>query len=575
MRLNKTILLVCILLVLFVIKIVPFNINNQSSSYNNLNLATDNTSYRAVVSSKNEFFGKNSSSDNYNFSLLYVVLFDDVSFSLVDNYKSYYEVRINLFDKVVERESLGKIDSNSNLAFLNVKEIGLKQLSYDLSATEFFHLIDDYYKDSFDYNIIVFVPIYEIPWCIDGPSQGFNYQNKVFFCMEVFHNPLSVFENQAAVALMIHKFLHGVGYNHQAQVFKQYVFLDWTMGLPETNGLLHSSFSQFEGLFFDEHTLKVLDILEEDNFESECLDVDGFMCKSSNIYFCKNSWGSFCDDVDSDDLLDSEDNYVFSSPKKGDDSDSDGVVDQLDLCPNNKIIISANDKNTVIGKMNIFSKSNSVTLNFQSDNLNIIQISKQPMKVVEGFISFPEKEITVKNDQITIQNTVGLWRLKVFYEKNKSIFYRPFYVHFTGFDADFIFEKEWYYFNRFGCDISTSVDFENLNSFDKNFDGFPDNNVFLWAKNIDESYDWDDDKVPDIDDTLPTVYGLCKNEFVKGVKDSDNDGLCDPGFLDFKKIMKNPFDIAMSVGKNKNYDFCPYLKGNLTNNGCPKNNWYE
>jgi hypothetical protein len=128
-------------------------------------------------------------------------------------------------------------------------------------------------------------------------------------------------------------------------------------------------------------------------------------------------------------------------------------------------------------------------------------------------------------------------------------------------------EKEWFYFGRFGCDPPAGLDLYDPSTYDANADGLPDGLA------IPATYDWDGDGIPDREDTLPTVAGHCANAHVRGVKDTDGDGFCDPGRLYFGAL---PVDvdrgtyfgeIPTEMGNDPDYDRCPYLAG--PDHGCP------
>lgn len=487
-----------------------------------------------------------------NISLLYVVVYDHASRDLIDSYREDFERRAEHFDTSLSKASLNRMYSESEVTFLNIEDIGGKKLEYDRSVFDWIKDLKRQFSDR-DYDVIAFVPIYEMPWCQDGPSQGFNYQGDIYFCMETYHNPVREDIDKANTALMIHKILHGVGYNHQTQVHKQYVLRDWSIGLPETNGISHGTvgFGDFENLFFNQHTMKVLNLSDEEDYEKKCLDSEQFVCKSKDIYYCEDSWGPFCSDSDKDGVVDSEDEYVFSSPLEGPDSDSDGIIDRLDLCPDNEIkVISRGAK---IGVNKIKSKISSLNIRFESSDVEIEKVSKTPMKMVEGFISFPGDKETVQGNKIRIISNNLMWRLEVYYSKNGEDYYRPYYVYFPGFDANYVHEREWYYYNRLGCDIPAKLDFKDIDSYDQNRDGLLDNFNF-------SNYDWDGDGFRDTEDTLPTVEGDCSNNYVRGVKDSDQDGLCDPGQINFENVgRENIYNLNMEVN-NPGYDREPYIK---------------
>jgi hypothetical protein len=122
-------------------------------------------------------------------------------------------------------------------------------------------------------------------------------------------------------------------------------------------------------------------------------------------------------------------------------------------------------------------------------------------------------------------------------------------------------ETEWLYFGRFGCDRPVDA-----GAYDTNANGLPDAFEARLA-----TYDWDGDGVPDRDDTLPTVAGHCSDAHVRGVKDTDGDGFCDPGRFAFGAP---PIDPATSFGElpvvfdDPDADRCPYRAG--THHGCPE-----
>ncbi len=566
MKSAKTFFLVIILIILLVIKFFPEKQTETEDVFSTENHSIISSDLSDIKTHQTYYLDK-TSDGKYDLSLLYVVLYDDISSSLVSDFEEDFQKRLDLFDEFIEKESLNRMNSESSLLFLNVKDIGSNTLTYDRPIFDWIKTFYDRFENE-KYNVLVFVPIYETPWCHDGLSQGFNYNGKIFFCMETFFNPRNPVENQGAIGLMIHKLLHGVGFNHQDQLYKQYQFLDWQIGLPETNILLHGNFRDFDHLFFDEHTLKVLDIIKRTEFEKNCLDNERFVCKSTNTFFCEDSWGPFCQDIDKDGVVDRDDDYVFSSPKKGNDSDSDGIVDSLDLCTWNKMEFSGNG--IISHPLKIKASQSQVRISFTGEKVLVNKILITPFEMVGGFIKFNEEKSIEKKNSVIIVNIVEspFWRIQVFYYYNNNTYFRPFYISFPGFDADFFFEKEWYYFTRFGCDIPVIVDFSDKETYDSDLDGLPDSNTFAWAENINEEFDWDDDGFSDLIDTLPTINGNCSNELVKGVKDSDGDGFCDPGEFDFSSNrFIDYYEILMKAEYNEFSDFCPYIPGD--NQGCP------
>ncbi|MBU0472078.1 MAG: hypothetical protein KKF89_05415 [Nanoarchaeota archaeon] len=567
MKQFKTWLLLLILVVLLVVKFFPHDDSARIVDEPKQEVVHDIVSVDLSNKVHNTFFLDKTVSGVYNISLLYIVLYDSTSKGIISSLEDGFMNRLSLFDNFIYQESLGKMTSSSNLLFLDVKEFGSKELSYDKQATDWIKLLYSKFESD-SYNTFVFVPIYSMDWCGDGLSQGFNYNGRIFFCMEAFFNPNNPVENTGAIGLMTHKFLHGVGFNHQDQMFMQYQFLDWQMGLPETNILLHGNFRDFNHLFFNEYVLKILGVVNRTSFEDSCLDSEEFVCESSNTFFCKDSWGSFCQDVDNDGVVDSEDDYVFSSPVNGSDSDGDGVVDSLDLCDWNKISVSGN--NIIANPLEIKATGSPVKIVFSGKEFVVHKIVATPFEMIGGFIKFNDKKsFEIKSSELILSVSDSIfWRIQAFYKYNNTEYYRPYYLIFPSFNADFFFEKEWYYFSRFGCDIPSSVNFADTKSYDSNLDGLPDLNLFYWPEDINQYYDWDDDNYSDLIDTLPTVKGFCANEYVRGVKDSDNDNFCDPGEFDFSsnKNVEN-YELSMTVKYNKFTDLCPYISG--SNKGCP------
>ena len=117
--------------------------------------------------------------------------------------------------------------------------------------------------------------------------------------------------------------------------------------------------------------------------------------------------------------------------------------------------------------------------------------------------------------------------------------------------------------------------FYDVQSYDADFNGFIDSGEYHFF-NLSADYDWDNDGFPDMVDTLPTVQGSFKNAYVRGVKDSDGDGLPDPGLLDFSSprgsIAPEHYfgELPRIVGRYLDFDWCPYLPGNPENKGCPE-----
>jgi hypothetical protein len=511
--------------------------------------------------------GRTNQSNQYYFRMLYVVFYDDLSAEYVT--RSGWENRTLLVKNIIETETKGKALIDIDIVFLNVKDLGEKYLDYE--SKTIYDWIEELNQqvilqnNSNSYNIVSFTPISGMPWCTDAPSQGYNRKGVIFICQEYF-SPYNKNENLRAAGLIIHKIMHGLGYNHINQDNKQFLFLDWYEGLPETNILLHATADQFNHPFLGEHFLGVLGLQNRSKEDNKCLDAQGLVCKSKNSYYCENSWGDYCADIDNDGIIDNVDDYPLSSPVHGNDTDKDGIVDQLDLCPYNKIEFAGKSK----GTLKIMEKTKA-ELVFQSKNLSIEKLEIIPSSVEAGFIRFNNKKAFYKSgNRINISKRDGnLLKINVYYNYKSKEYYRPFYLEFEGANANIVGEREWYFFSRFGCDIPAKLNLSDFEEYDENYDGLPDKEQFPWAEKIDESYDWDDDGFPDVNDSLPTVRGNCTDDFLRGVKDSDGDGLCDPGNFDFKdKSLAKYGEIVQKVDKRQNYDACPYFRGIKEKQGC-------
>jgi len=518
----------------------------------------------------------------YNFNLLYVLVHDDSTpESALDD--SIWKKRTDLIEKIFHRESLGKINCNPQIVHFNVKQLGDKKLDYSKrNIKQWLGAIDNKLKPDYDYEVIaLFTPLKVEGWCRDAPSFGFNINNTIELCQEVFgygHDS----DHTRAVGLLLHKMWHGIGYHHRAQELKPLPLLEWYLGLPESHLLPHASQGDFDGgFFFDRRFYKILGYLEQDDFDKLCLDSDDFICVHQGTDTCRESAGPYCSDSDKDGILDSEDSYVFSSPLSGKDSDSDGIVDKLDLCDND-IKVSALKGDFTGKEMKLISKTSNLQLEFASD-LEITKIVTTYYSMINGFLRFPEENsITSSSKTLSLEGSGGygkrFWRVQVFYTDAGQEYYRPFYVYF-GENNEFVYEREWYYFNRFGCGVPSGIDLSAYQEFDSNHDGLPDADRFAFASDIDDDYDWDNDGVPDVEDTLPTVTGSCSDSHVQGVKDTDKDGFCDPGNFRYTQTrgLDQYFEIR-SVFENPESDLCPFLPGeergcpNLDNDGVP---WYE
>ena len=527
------------------------------------------------------------SSRNYGnrLDLVYVVLYSHKTQVKAETTTRVQE-RLIIFSQTMTRETLGKMQITCTPLFINVHSLGLSGLNYQDHS--FFEWMDcllktDELKSNFD--VVTFTPVMNIPWANDSHSIGFYYKNCVCFSLEYY--PYTEDDDVQAIALMIHKMFHGFGYNHQNINMPALKLLNWELGLPVNTGL-EAELRNIEGynaFFFDQHILNVLDSSRHETGDSLCLDCDGLVSQSSpwRKGLTAYAYGPHCYDADHDGIIDEQDDYFLSSPIKGEDADEDGIVDALDLVPWNYILVSGNID---AGKINLTAKDNKSIIEFTGDKVNIVEIKTIYLKQVPVQLKpdnfpgcFPKHDaVSTKGNRVALQKDMKkapIVRVEVHYEYQNKRYYRPYYFYFPGTPVlQIISEREWYYFLRYGADVPKGIDFYHVNSYDKDYDGILDNNQYKYF-NIPDEYDWDNDGFPDLKDTLPTVFGQFHNEFVSGVKDSDNDGLADPGCLDFSQPCSciSPYyyfgEFERIIGENYDYDRSPYLKGSIKSNGFP------
>ena len=481
---------------------------------------------------------------------------------------------MTLLEDVLEKESFGTIEISPELHFIHIKDLGDDRLRYsNRNAYDWITTLEQYYKErQIPFDILTFLPASETygPWCTDGPSIGYKYNNRNYFCLESFLDHSRKAEDKPAVALSIHKLFHGFGYNHISQENRPMNLMEWNIGLPKTRIFPFNNNGRDHRIIFDKHIMKVLGFLEKNDFEKECLDNQGFICRESNHYFCENSYDVSCIDSDQDNIVDAQDDYLFTPPGTGDapDMDADGIPDALDLCHGDLITLETNIQ---------LRKTKAVV---DRDRVEIT-IAPAPMikgvnifasRSTNGFLTFTKGVVRrVKGNKLLLNaNTLSpTTRLQIFYESRKGKFYKPFYLYLEPQYIEYVHEKEWYYFSRFGCDIPLGVNFSDNITYDRNLDGLPDEERFAFARQITNDYDWDSDGIPDRADNLPTVPGKCSNEYVKGVPDSDDDGWCDPAYFDFSNSSgTSEGDLTISLKDDISADECPYVYSN-DNNGCP------
>ncbi len=504
----------------------------------------------------------------------YIVLYSDKN-QITAPKKQKIIQRLNKFSQIMRHESLGNLDIRSIPIYLDVRSLGLSELGYQ--KLDFFQWIDVLLKTgriSFDTDIVTFTPAVNIPWAHDSHSIGYYYKDRVCFSLEYYeYSPKSTVH---AISLMLHKMLHGFGYNHQNINMPALKLLNWDLGFPVNTGLEYELRKKdgYHAMYFNRHLLDVLDAKVKGP-DGLCLDCRGLVSKSSPYKkgLTADAYGPYCYDADHDGLIDESDDYFLSSPVPGQDSDGDGIVDDLDLVPWNRITVAGNID---ARKINLIGTRQKSEITFSSDHVKITGIRTiyfEPVPVQKkpdhfpGF--FPEsKAKNTPGHKITLQKDEGkppFVRIEVHYEYNNSKYYRPYYFNFPGSPAvQVINEREWYYYLRFGADIIEGVNFYDVDAYDANYDGFVDPGPLRYF-DIPVGYDWDGDRFPDIKDTLPTVFGTFCNAHVCGVRDSDGDGLADPGCLDFSPPDRHAAGIYFGelqrvIGKNMNYDRSPYIR---------------
>ena len=511
--------------------------------------------------------------ERYDFKLLYLILHDDHHGTLPP--AGVFERRLAHLETVMERESFGRIRVESRLHFLPVREIGDDRLAYATRTVyEWIPVLDEYCRQNgIPYDILVFCPASGAygPWCTDGPSQGYSYHDRKYLCLETFLDQAKEEEDDQAVALAMHKIFHGFGYNHISQENRPANLLEWNLGLPKTRILPLAPREPARQIIFDKHIMKVLGFLPRNDFEKECPDRDGLTCLGRDLYFCENAYDIRCVDSDQDGVVDGEDDYLFTpyASSNEPDTDSDGIPDPLDLCAGNEIAIYTN---IPLRKMKALVDRDSVEMRIEPAS-RIKGVNLYDAKNIGGFIGFLKgsvKRVTGNRLSLDPESLSAITRLQIFYDTPEGSFYRPFYLYRKPQRIEYVNEKEWYYFSRFGCDIPLGVRFDDPSTYDGDLDGIPDRELFPFADRIRDDYDWDSDGIPDIEDSLPTVHGSCSTRFVKGVPDSDGDGLCDPANFRFAESVPGMMegDLAISFMEDVDADHCPYVHGTKTD-GCP------
>jgi hypothetical protein len=246
----------------------------------------------------------------------------------------------------------------------------------------------------------------------------------------------------------------------------------------------------------------------------------------------------------------------------------DGIPDSHDLCEGKPIEMHANIE---LRKATGIVDQDPIMIRIEpGPAIRGVEICEA--RSINGFIRFPRAGVKrVDGNELVLdaKSLSGITRLMIHYESREGFFYRPFYLYKRPQQIEYVHEKEWYYFSRFGCDIPDGVDFDDHATYDKNLDGLPDRDRFRFASGITNRYDWDADGVPDVEDNLPTVHGTCRNGSVKGVPDSDGDGLCDPALFAFSEMPGlSEGDLTIQFREDLYADACPYVYG-MGEGGCP------
>lgn len=492
--------------------------------------------------------------------------------------KQRIQRRLDILTRIIEKESLNNLHIEVKPLYVDVHTIGHNELSYNTyTFFEWADLLMEMGNIHDNTDVVSITPAIKMPWASDSRSIGFYYRNRVWFSLEYY--AYNKTDNIKAISLLIHKMLHGFGYNHQNINMPALKLLNWEVGFPVNTGLEYALRQKdgYDAFYFNEHLMDVLNYKHEK--PNPCPDCNGLFSKSNKYIkgWTEDAYGPFCYDADHDGILDQEDDYFLSSPVKGTDSDEDGIPDQLDLISWNQLTVRGNID---AGKINLIGKEDHSEIYFSGPNVNIKEIRTMYLKKVPVLYKpdhfpgyFPANKTSVfkgnKVDLILDKSKSPVVRIEVHYTYKDQSYYRPYYFYFPGSRVlQIINEREWYYFSRFGADIPADISFYHVKSYDENFDGMLDkekNKYFM----IPEDYDWDGDGFPDYRDNLQTVNGDFENEYVRGVKDSDNDGLADPGCLDFSepgpKISSKYYfgEIFRIIGSNREYDRSPYISNTI------------
>ena len=440
-----------------------------------------------------------------------------------------YEAVLARAATTLERESSHRVRLE-----WSIRELRLGDLEFGYGVRTFREWFDDLTTATKDarYDALAFAPDRPLAWCTDAHSLGAVFDSIAFTCLEA-PAPLPLASN-----LLVHKLFHTFGFFHQQLRNKQWRLLDWEIGLPG-----YTTFADVGA--------------EPEPFIAPFALENGFSCEPGDAPGeCRDATGPFARDVDGDGIRDDRDGYPASPPLHGPDSDHDGIPDALDLCPGNDVPIGGLDGGPMIWWSNQ-SRPRVITP---------LEVRWTPVSFAVdkrlGDLMWFDDALERSGDVLDLPRGLPV-RVRVITNRTR----RTFYVFGESSRTSpgpwgYFDETEWLYFGRFGCDPPASLDVHDIAAFDADRDGLPD------AIAIPSTYDWDGDGVPDRRDTLPTVAGHCSDAHVRGVKDTDGDGFCDPGRFSFSARREaHSFGELPVVFDDPDADRCPYRAGR--NQGCP------
>ena len=441
-----------------------------------------------------------------------------------------YEAVLARAATTLDRETLHRVRLEWTITEL---PLGDAEFGYDVRT--FREWFDDLRTETKNtrYDALAFAPDRPLRWCTDAHSLGAVFDGIAFTCLEA-PAPLPLASN-----LLVHKLFHTFGFFHQQLRNKQWRLLDWEIGLP--------GYTTFADVGAEPEPF-IAPFALAGNLSCEAGDAPGE---------CRDATGPFARDVDGDGIRDDRDGYPASPPLRGPDSDHDGIPDALDLCPGNDVPIGGLEG----GPMTWWSNQ------LHPRVVTPLEVKWTPVSIAEnkpmGDLMWFDDALERAGDVLDLQPGLPV-RVRVVSNGTRRTFYvyGPTSSRTSPGPWGYFDETEWLYFGRFGCDPPASLDVRDLAAFDANHDGLPD------ALAIPAAYDWDGDGVPDREDTLPTVAGRCSNAHVRGVKDSDGDGFCDPGRFVFTAARaEHSFGELPVAFDDPDADRCPYRPGR--NQGCP------